>query len=203
MTGFQKEKQNKTQTKPQQTKHTHTHPSPTWLIINTGCAAPLSTLWILQLTGESSLNSPGSKKSFTLVSVSQPSLQKVTALPYARNTYDNETPQNRQLFSSFPIICNSSKAGSKSQAWISPDEGTQPSVCSPFLRFLLTCISLLKNKIHAHTLYLMHLTRSEPSRPVKHVLIQPRKGKLRKDVQREFYFQIFILRHLLDFCFLT
>lgn len=51
--------------------------------------------------------------------------------------------------------------------------------------------------------YFMHLTRSEPSYPIKHMLIQPCKRKPRKDVQREIYFCIFILRHPLDFCFLT
>lgn len=80
-----------------------------------------------------------------------------------------------------------------------------PSVCLSFLHFLLTLISLLKKnkKIHAHMSYFMHLTRSEPSYPIKHTLIQPCKRKSRKDVQGEIYFCIFILRHPLDFCFLT
>lgn len=51
--------------------------------------------------------------------------------------------------------------------------------------------------------YLMHLTRSEPSYPIKHAPVQPCNGKPRKDVQRELYFCVFILRHPLDFSLLT
>jgi len=49
----------------------------------------------------------------------------------------------------------------------------------------------------------MQLSRAEPSHPIKHTPIQPYKGKLRKDVQKEIYFQVFILRHPLAFCLLT
>lgn len=51
--------------------------------------------------------------------------------------------------------------------------------------------------------YLMHLTRSEPSYCIKQALIQPCRGKSRRDVQPEIYFCIFILHHPLDSCFLT
>lgn len=97
--------------------------------------------------------------------------------------------QNKQLFGLFPEISSSGRAGSKSQAWILIDEGLWPPHCLSFLHFLLTLICLLKKtpNTHAHMSHLMHLPRPEPSHPIQHTSMQPCKGKLRKDVQRELF----------------